>query len=64
MRHPMNKHTPKRRMVRFPGIMTDADLLGVDRSSLYRALLGQRHTPKLLARYRALKKAQKAEASK
>jgi len=41
---------------RFPGITEDAVKLGVSRVSLYRALTGKWDLPKLLRRYKALKK--------
>jgi hypothetical protein len=44
-----------RRQVLFPGIMTDAETLGVDRTTLYRALTGEWNLPGLRARYQQLK---------
>ena len=47
---------------RFPGIVGDAATLGVEKSHLYRVLTGARESRSLLARYKALKKEQKAAA--
>ncbi len=55
---------PGRGKIIFPGICADAEVLGVNRISLYRALKGQWHLPKLLARYRALKKNKLSPVSK
>lgn len=38
----------------FPGICLDARTLGVDRTHLWRVLIGQRSSSRLLAKYRAL----------
>jgi len=48
------KGTPKK-AVRFHGISADAGTLGVNRSTLFRALTGEWRLPGLLARYRQLK---------
>lgn len=45
-----------RRLIRFPGLMTAADKLGVHRNHLYLVLTGQRTSHRLLRRYQALKK--------
>lgn len=49
------KHPTKNSRVRFPGIMSDASVLGVDRIHLFRVLKGERQSASLLRRYRALK---------
>lgn len=41
------------RRVRFPGLMTAARELGVERSHLYRVLSGQRESRRLMRQYRA-----------
>jgi hypothetical protein len=46
----------QKRRTRFPGICTDAELLGVSREHLYRVLTGERESKSLLERYRALAK--------
>jgi len=43
------------RSVRFPGLLTAAQALGVHRNHLYLVLTGKRTSHRLLARYRALK---------
>lgn len=48
---------------RFPGIITDARQLRVNRCTLYRALTGQWKLPGLMGRYRALKEQQREAAS-
>ncbi len=45
-----------RRQVRFPGLVTDAEALGVHRNHLYLVLSGRRVSKSLTNRYRALKK--------
>lgn len=47
---------PEKGRVRFPGIIEDAQVLGVDRTHLYRVLTGQRPSKRLLAAYKNLKK--------
>lgn len=42
---------------RWPGIVRDAELLGVTRQHLFYVLKGERKSPPLLRRYRALKAA-------
>ena len=44
-----------RRVVRFPGLVTDAETLGVHRNHLYLVLSGQRSSISLLQKYRELK---------
>lgn len=44
-----------RRVVRFPGLVTDAETLGVHRNHLYLVLAGQRRSVSLLNKYRELK---------
>lgn len=44
-----------RRQVRFPGLVTDAETLGVHRNHLYLVLAGKRISADLTKRYRALK---------
>lgn len=44
------------RLIRFPGLLTAADQLGVHRNHLYLVLSGQRTSHKLMRRYQALKK--------
>jgi hypothetical protein len=44
-----------RRVVRFPGLVTDAERLGVHRNHLYLVLSGQRTSQKLLTKYQELK---------
>lgn len=63
MRHATNTTNKSRRQVRFPGIITDAETLKVNRVTLYRALTGEWKLPGLKSRYDALKKKQ-AEAEK
>ena len=46
----------KRRQVRFPGLVTDAETLGVHRNHLYLVLSGRRESASLMKRYRSLKK--------
>lgn len=46
-------------LTRFPGLLADADALGVHRTHLYLVLSGQRVSESLLRRYRALKAGQK-----
>lgn len=58
-----NKPKKARRQVRFPGIITDAETLGVTRQHLFAVLIGSRPSQKLTDRYRALK-AKQAEATK
>ena len=48
-------HKPERRKIKFLGICTDADNLGCTRWHLFAVLTGGRHSPKLKARYEALK---------
>lgn len=43
-----------RRQVRFPGLLTDAETLGVHRNHLYLVLTGARTSHALLKRYREL----------
>lgn len=43
-----------RRRVKFPGIASHAEVLGVTRQHLFYVLDGSRHSPQLAARYRAL----------
>ena len=43
------------RSVRFPGLLTAAQQLGVHRNHLYLVLSGQRTSHRLLARYHQLK---------
>jgi len=45
----------ERRKIKFVGICTDADNLGCTRWHLFAVLTGRRHSPKLKARYEALK---------
>ncbi|MEO7933228.1 MAG: hypothetical protein ABIT76_08735 [Chthoniobacterales bacterium] len=47
---------------RFPGILRAARELDVDRTHLYRVLLGQRVSHSLTARYHAFVKSQKGAA--
>jgi hypothetical protein len=49
----------KRQPRRFPGIVHDSAVLGVERSHLYRVLAGKRTGVRLLAEYRQLKEAQR-----
>lgn len=56
-----NPHKPRRR-VRFPGINTHAEMLGVSRVHLYFVLIGERRSPKLMDRYRALLRSEKGAA--
>jgi hypothetical protein len=49
---------PKRRRKRIVGITADAAALSVTRFHLFKVLTGNRESPKLVARYRALKAAQ------
>lgn len=42
--------------MRFPGLVGDAELLGVHRNHLYLVLSGQRVSADLLSRYQVLKK--------
>ena len=56
----VTRRAPKRRAVKFPGIVTDAETLGVTRQHLYGVLVGSRQSRRLLNAYRALK----GEASK
>lgn len=49
-----HKPKPPRGDTRFPGICRHAQILGVDRSSLYRALTGEWKLPDLVQRYHAL----------
>jgi hypothetical protein len=44
-----------RRQVRFPGLVTDAEMLGVHRNHLYLVLAGKRNSAALLHRYQVLK---------
>lgn len=55
-------YRPRRIGTRFPNICDYAKKLGVHRSSLFRALTGDRPAPKLLARYEALKRQEASEA--
>ena len=59
MRHATNTTNKTRRQVRFPGIITDAEALGVNRVTLYRVLNGTWKLPGLKSRYDALKASQK-----
>ncbi len=43
-------------------VVQDAAILGVNRDHLARCLRGERHSPKLLARYQALKASQASQA--
>lgn len=52
-REPRGKKT--RRVVRFPGLVTDAETLGVHRNHLYLVLAGQRTSLSLIKKYRELK---------
>lgn len=56
----MPARRPKRQspLTRFPGLIADADALGVHRTHLYLVLSGQRTSASLLQRYRALKATQ------
>lgn len=45
-----------RSCTRFPGITRDAEALGCNRTTLYRALTGKWHLPGLVERYNALKR--------
>jgi hypothetical protein len=45
---------------KFPGITADAKTLGRNRQHLFEVLMGRRHSPVLLARYKALQ-AEKAK---
>ena len=49
----VNKKT--RRQVRFPGLVSDAERLGVHRNHLYLVLSGRRSSAALLSRYHTLK---------
>jgi hypothetical protein len=50
------KPAPTKKLVRFPGIVSDAQRLGVHRIHLYLVLTGQRQSRRLMERYRALRK--------
>ena len=54
--HPSTEHPSngKKRLVRFPNIVRHAHLLGVNRSHLYRVLVGERVSTGLVDRYRQL----------
>ena len=54
------KVTVKRRRVRFPGICTHADLLGVTREHLWQVLSGRRESRRLMKRYLELTKKEEA----
>jgi hypothetical protein len=47
-----------RRVVRFPGLVTDAEHLGVHRNHLYLVLTGKRVSHTLTARYHQMKQYQ------
>ena len=64
MRHATNTAKKPRRQVRFPGIITDAETLGVNRVTLYRILTGQWQLKSLRARYDALKQQQRLESER
>lgn len=51
-----------RHVTRFPGIVQDAELLGVTRTHLYLVLTGQRGSASLMQRYRKLKRNQKSHS--
>ncbi len=51
-----------RRRVKFPGIATHAEALGVTRQHLFYVLDGSRTSPHLAAKYRALVAAEKKGA--
>ncbi|MBV9657174.1 MAG: hypothetical protein JO295_03595 [Verrucomicrobia bacterium] len=51
---PLARKRPGRHITRFPNLMAHARALGVERSHLYRVLLGQRPSARLLRRYREL----------
>lgn len=55
---PATTNHPKRRAVKFPGIVTDAERLGVSRQHLFEVLRGARKSRRLLKRYAALKQAE------
>lgn len=48
MRHQVANHKQKR-AIRFPGLCQAAERLGVDRSHLYRVLVGERRSPRIEA---------------
>ena len=52
-----NRSTRKRGGTRFPNIVADAEKLGVNRVTLYRALTGKWNLPGLRARYERLRRA-------
>jgi hypothetical protein len=56
MRSTATKRKLKKWRWHFRGIGKDAAILGVERSHLYRVLTGKRLSPRLLIRYRALRR--------
>lgn len=52
---PAQKPKKQSPLTRFPGLIADAEALGVHRTHLYLVLSGQRTSASLLRRYRALK---------
>jgi hypothetical protein len=60
LRAPRLKVESKAGRQKYVGITTDARTLGVERSHLWRVLIGERQSKSLLARYRALKQKQQA----
>ena len=54
----------KKRAHHIKGISKDAESLNINRHHLRRVIIGERTSPKLLARYKALKEKQAAETIK
>jgi DNA-binding phage protein len=52
---PQRRKKITKKRIRFVGIVANAEKLGVTRIHLYRVLTGERRSPDLLKRYRALK---------
>jgi len=50
--------------IKHPGLIADAEALNVTYQHLFKVLEGQRESKSLLARYKALKAAQKSNAAK
>ena len=64
LRATLPKHKNKSRRVKYVNIVADAAALGVERTHLYRVLVGKDRTSKsLLARYAALKSSQAKKAA-
>ena len=49
-----NRKRGARQLVRFPGIVEDAAMLGVERTHLYRVLKGERESRRLTAAWKQL----------